>query len=314
MDINKNIEKDIELRHLRYFVAVAEELHFGRAALKLGIAQPPLSQQIQKLEAMLGVKLFERTSRQVALTDAGAVFLEGAERTLAQAKLAFDEARTAGRGQRGSVRVAFAASVMFSSLPEYIREFREAYPAAELELQEMSTGPQVTSLYSGDIDIGFGRQPTYDSSITSTVLTAEPLEIALNGAHPLAHKSDLSLSDLAHEDFVLFPEEVAPGLYSQVFSVCREAGFKPHVVQESRELYTTVSLVEAGVGVTIVPASVRKMGWGGVVYRDISSPLAQSAIEMLWRVNERSPVVLAFLNLVLRKLDPAGPDRYPSRN
>ncbi len=295
-----NINRDIELRHLRYFVAVAEELHFGRAAARLGIAQPPLSQQIQKLEILLDTQLFTRTSRQVALTDAGKVFLESAKRTIAQLNAAVADAQEVGRGERGTVTVGFAASVMFQSLPAHIREFRSQFPDVHLALREMSTGPQLTALYAGDIDVGFGRQPKHDGSLKTHTVIEEPLIIAINRRHPLASNEHIDLKDLSHDNFVLFPEDVAPGLYSQVFAVCREAGFRPHVVQESRELYTTVSLVEAGVGVTIVPASVIKMGWNDVVYKPIDSPLAQSAIEMVWRAYERSPATLAFINLVLK--------------
>lgn len=297
------INKNIELRHLRYFIAVAEELHFGRAAARLGIAQPPLSQQIQRLETLLGTQLLSRTSRQVSLTEAGRVFLEGAKRTIAQFDVTVEETHLVSRGERGIVTVAFAASVMFQSLPRFIREFRIKYPDVHLELREMSTGPQLEALFSGEIDVGFCRQPRHDGTTLEVVsLIAEPLLIALNANHPLAGDPDLKLQQLAHDDFVLFPEEVAPGLYANVFEVCREAGFKPHVIQESRELYTTVSLVEAGVGVTIVPASVQKMGWTDVVYRPIRSRLAQCAIEIAWRKNESSPVVKSFVDLILDRL------------
>ncbi len=308
-----NINREIELRHLRYFIAVAEELHFGRAAAKLGIAQPPLSQQIQRLELLLGVKLFERTSRQVRLTEAGRTFLDGAQRAIVHVNSAIAEVQRVHQGEGGSVTVAFAASVMFHSLPEIIRQFRAQYPGVQLELREMSTGPQIAGLHAGGIDVGFGRHPSHETSLQFATLVAEPLLIALNARHPLASEATVELAQLAHEDFVLFPSEVAPGLHAQVFALCREAGFRPHVVQESRELYTTVSLVEAGVGVTIVPASVRKMGWPGVVYRTMPSRLAQSAIEMVWRTDNRSAAVGAFVNLVLQIIErrDAGPKQQP---
>jgi LysR family transcriptional regulator, benzoate and cis,cis-muconate-responsive activator of ben and cat genes len=291
------IPPGLELRHLRYFIAVAEELHFGRAAARLGIAQPPLSQQIQRLEALLDIALFDRTSRRVQLTEAGRALLDGGRRLLSQASDLAETTRRTGRGETGALTVAFAASVMFLSLPTIIRRFRARYPQVHLELREMPTAMQLAALHTGEIDVGFVRQPGRDDSLHIETMMQEPLLIALNRRHPLAHLRRLPLSKLAHEEFVLFPQDLAPGLYDQVFAVCREAGFRPHVVQESRELYTTVSLVEAGLGVTIVPASVQKMGWTGVVYRSISSPLAMSHIAAATRVEDNSPVTKAFIRL-----------------
>lgn len=291
------IPAGLELRHLRYFVAVAEELHFGRAAARLGIAQPPLSQQIQRLEEMLDTPLFERTSRRVSLTEAGRTLLDGARRLLMQADDLAETARRTGRGETGALTVAFAASVMFLSLPGIIRRFRARYPQVHLELREMPTAMQLAALRTGEIDVGFVRQPGRDDSLHIETMMEEPLLIALNKRHPLANLRRLPLSRLAHEEFVLFPRDLAPGLHEQVFAVCREAGFRPHVVQESRELYTTVSLVEAGMGVTIVPASVQKMGWTGVVYRTIASPLAISHIAAATRIEDRSPVTDAFIRM-----------------
>jgi DNA-binding transcriptional LysR family regulator len=292
------MDSDVELRHLRYFVAVAEELHFGRAAARLGIAQPPLSQQIRRLEELLDTELFHRTSRRVELTEAGRELLEGARRTLAQAEDTIIATQRTGRGETGSLTVAFAASVMFISLPTVIRTFRARYPSVHLELRELPTAPQLAALHTREIDIGFVRQPGKDKALAMETVMTEPLLIGLHKSHPLASKENLPLKALAKENFVLFPRDVAPGLHAQVFTVCKEAGFTPHVTQESRELYTTVSLVEAGLGVTIVPASVQKMGWTGVTYKPIPSPTAQSRIAMAWRADDRRTVTQAFINTI----------------
>jgi len=287
----------IELRHLRYFVALAEELHFGRAAKRLGIAQPPLSIQLRRLESELGVALVERTSRRVQLTDAGRVLLEESRGILAGVGGVADAVQRAARGETGSLTVAFAASVMFLSLPKIIRRFRDQFPHVNLELRELPTGLQLVALRTGEVDIGFLRQPPPDPDLLRENVMREPLLLALSKRHPLASRKNLKLADVAHDDFVLFPRDLAPGLHAQVFAVCAEAGVSPRVVQTSRELYTTVSLVEAGLGVTIIPASVRKMGWRGVRYFPIRSPSAMTRIDAAWRADNRSPVIPAFLDI-----------------
>jgi DNA-binding transcriptional LysR family regulator len=293
----------IEIRHLRYFAILAQELHFGRAAARLGIAQPPLSQQIQRLETVLGTRLLDRTSRRVQLTDAGKVFLVEAERVLAALDLAVEAARRTGRGESGELRVAFAATVMFLALPAIIREFRDRFPRVHLDLREMPTGPQLTALKQGDIDIGFVREPQPDPELDIVTVMREPLRIAVNRSHPLAARPTLAVRDLAAEPFVLFPADLAPGLHAQVMALCRSAGFTPRVVEESRELYTSVSLVEAGVGVSILPASVEKLGWRGVRYRPIPTPGAETRIAAAWRRDRSRPVIEAFMTVV-RELVP----------
>jgi DNA-binding transcriptional LysR family regulator len=293
-------DANIELRHLRYFAAVAEELHFGRAAARLGIAQPPLSQQIQRLEAMLGTPLFDRSRRQVQLTDAGRALKEECGRVLAAMERALEGTRRAARGEVGTVTVAFAASVMFETLPQLIRAFREQFPAVRLELRELPTAFQLAGLRSGDLDVGFAREPQPEDGLRMETVMTEPLLAAMARAHPLAQDpGPLPLSALADEPFVLFPREIAPGLHHQVVTLCRQAGFTPQVAQESRELYTTVSLVEAEVGVTIVPASIQKLGWSGVAYRRLAEPDSHTRIDMTWRADNERPAVQRFLELVL---------------
>ena len=285
----------IELRHLRYFVAVAEELHFGKAARRLGIAQPPLSLQIQRLEAELGVPLFERTSRRVELTAAGHRLLKEGKRLLDDFASATDAARRAARGETGSIAVAFAASVMFLSLPRIIRRFREDFPHVRLELRELSTGMQIEALRAGDLDIGFLREPPPDEAFATETVMRERLVLALSKRHELASRKRVRLADVANEDFVLFPQDLSPGLHAHVFAMCAEAGVHPRVVQTSRELYTTISLVEAGVGVTIIPESVQKMGWRGVRYFPVRSPFAITRIDAAWRPDSRNPIIPSFV-------------------
>ena len=287
----------IELRHLRYFIAVAEELHFGRAARRLGIAQPPLSLQIQRLEAELGTSLFDRTSRRVQLTPAGRTLLEEGRRALAGIRDAVDAAQRAARGETGSLTVAFAASVMFLSLPRVIRQFRESFPGVRLELRELGTGPQMIALRNGELDLGFLREPPPDDELETETIMTERLLIAVSKRHPLAGRRRVQLTDVANDDFVLFPRDLAPGLYGHVLRVCAEAGVHPRIVQTSREMYTTVSLVEAGMGVTIIPESVRQMGRRGVQYFPISSDAATTRIDAAWRTDNVNPIRESFLGM-----------------
>jgi DNA-binding transcriptional LysR family regulator len=287
----------IELRHLRYFVAVAEELHFGRAARRLGIAQPPLSQQIQRLETELGVLLFDRANRRVELTAAGRTLLDEGRRVIESFHAATDAARRAARGETGSLTVAFAASVMFLSLPKIIRRFRDQFPNVRLELRELPTGSQIVALRTGDLDVGFLREPPHDDAFVTETVMRERLVLALSKRHELASRKRLRLIDVANEDFVLFPRDLAPGLHAHVLAMCAEVGVHPRIVQTSRELYTTISLVEAGLGVTIIPEGVRKMGWRGVRYYPVVSPYAITRIDAAWRPDNRSPIIPAFLEI-----------------
>jgi DNA-binding transcriptional LysR family regulator len=294
----EDIARSVDLRHLRYFLTVADTLHFGRAAARLGIAQPPLSQQIRRLEDALGLRLFERSNRRVELTDAGRVFRDEATRILADLEGAVEAARRAGRGEAGVLRIAFAASMMFFALPRMIREFRRRYPAVRLELRELSTASQLLGLRTGELDIGFLRQPDPDEDLHIETVMWEPLYVALPRAHRLAGRKRVGLGELAGDPFIMFPREVAPGLHAQVLALCRRADFTPNVVQVSRELYTTVSLVDAGVGVTVVPGSVEKLGWKGVRYIPISGGQTQTRIGMAWRRGSARPLLKVFTDLV----------------
>lgn len=328
----------MEVRHLRYFQVVARELHFGRAAAQLGMAQPPLSQQIRRLEELLGVMLLHRTSRRVTLTDAGAVLLEACDRVLQAMDGALDATRRAAEGETGRIAVAFASSVMFQTLPSLLRAFGNRYPEVVLELRELPTGLQLAALQAGELDVGFVREPPVTPGVELETVMREPLVVAMARAHPLVAALADRLADrladgmadglapdggpgddpgdgidpgelgrLADEPFVLFPRELAPGLHAQVMALCAGAGFEPRVIQESRELYTTVSLVEAGVGVTLVPASIRKMGWTGVRYLPVRG--VDTRIDMAWSTHPGGsrtprPVVAAFLSLVRERLSP----------
>ncbi|HYI15411.1 MAG TPA: LysR family transcriptional regulator [Thermomicrobiales bacterium] len=285
----------VELRQLRYFVAVAEELHFGRAAERVGIAQPPLSQQIQRLEAELGVQLFIRNRRRVQLSEPGRVFLDEARATLQQAERAVEAVRRAGRGEAGRLRVGFVGSATFDVMPSILRRFREHYPAVELTLSELSTAQQVAALRDRQIDIGFIRPPFLANDLELEIIARESLVAVLPPGHRLAGNAPIRLADLAGEPFVLFPHSFGPGLHAQIVGACQRAGFNPLIAQEAIALPTIVSLVSVGIGVSLLPASIQHLPWDGVSYRPLADDSLQIELAIAWRRDDGSPVVRAFL-------------------
>ncbi len=285
------ISSDIELRHLRYFVAVAEELHFGRAAQTLGMAQPPLSQQIKRLEARLGVALFRRNRRHVELTDIGAVLLDEARALLAHASRVNEAVRRAAAGTAGTVRMGFVGSAAHEVLPALLRRFREAVPDARVTLTELATTEQVTAIADGTMDAGLVRMPISSTDVATRPLVEEPLVIALPDFHPLAHRRRLPLAALADQPFVLFGRQLNPLFHDEVISACHDAGFSPDVVQEAGEMPTIVSLVAAGLGVSLVPASMERLRTDGVVYIPLQGRGVRITIALAWRREHPSPLV-----------------------
>lgn len=294
----------MELRHLRYFIAVAEELHFGRAALVLGISQPPLSQQIQALEQELGARLFERTNRRVELSQAGRLFLDEARLVLAQVDKAADVARRAQLGELGELKIGFTTSAPFtSSIPQAIFAFRQRFPAVHLSLQEMNSKEVAAGLEEESIHVGIMRPLALPDSLVVVELLREPLVAIINADHPLAQGSDqgIQLAQLALEPFVFFPRTYGSGLYAQLFDLARAAGFSPLITQEAGEVMTIIGLVAAGLGVTVLPASYRRMRIEGVVYRTLLDPDATSAVWLVQRKDQQSPMARAFVELVTQK-------------
>jgi DNA-binding transcriptional LysR family regulator len=293
----------MELRHLRYFVTLAEELHFGRAAERLHIAQPPLSQQIRQLETELGFQLFYRTKRTVKLTEAGEGFLKDVQQVLRQLEQAVQAGRQASRGEVGQLVVGFVSSAAYNILPTILRTFRTAVPTVSLELHELTSDQQLAWLQAGRLDVGFLRPPIEDPRFCLEVILQEPLVIALPDTHPLSHTSAISLNLIASEPFILFPRPLAPGLYDQIISLCQQAGFSPHVVQEAIQMQTIVSLVAAELGVAIVPASLRHLQRTGVVYKTLQEPTPMAEIAMIWRCDHQSPTLQRLMDVVRQTYD-----------
>ncbi len=288
----------MELRHLRYFVAVAEELHFGRAAEKLSIAQPPLSQQIRRLEDELGLRLFERTRRKVGLTHAGQEFLNEARRTLAQAEHAVRVARRADQGEVGQLAVGFVDSALYRALPSVLRIFHERFPEVELALFELGSADQFGLLRDGRLHAGFVRSSADDSRLHQETIFRELLMAALPRSHPLAERKKICLRELAQDPFVIFFRTRGAGFYDEIVTLCQQAGFSPRVVQEANGMQAVVSLVAARIGVAIVPASITKLRMEGVVYKPLCRPQALTAMTLVWRRDDHSPVLRAFVEVV----------------
>jgi DNA-binding transcriptional LysR family regulator len=274
----------VELRHLRYFVAVAEEVSFTRAAARLGIAQPPLSQQIAKLERELEVRLFERGSRGVRLTTAGAALLDEARMVLARTGEATRIVRQVQHGRSGAVRVASVASGFSGVLLDLLPAFRAAYPAVLPLVYELEAVPQLEALSQGTIDIGFLRGSAPTPGVTLWPLRSEPLVAALPEGHELAHAELVPLRALAGEPFVLFPRAAAPEAFDTIVGACGRAGFTPDVVYEASNDHTLVALVASALAVSLVPESTSNLRIPGTCYRPIEP--AESAATMSAAVPE----------------------------
>lgn len=282
----------IELGDLRAFLAVAEELHFGRAAARLHVAQSPLSRQIRQLEARLGTPLFTRTSRRVELTDAGAELVEPARRALGAVSAAVVTAQRAGRGEIGRLRVGFVDSAAYRLLPPLLRRFRAARPDVALHLTELTTIHQLEVL-GRDIDVGIVRDPDPVPGIAFTRLVRENMTVAVPRTHRLAGDS-VFLVDLAHEPFVMLPRDVVPNVHDRVLALCRSAGFSPRISQRALQHATILGLVEAGFGVAVLPESVRDSSRPGISFPLLRDDTARTELVLTYPDRTLRPVEEAF--------------------
>ncbi len=292
----------MELRHLRYFVVVAEELNITRAAQRLQMAQPPLSQQIHQLEEDLGVTLFHRRNRRIELTDAGQIFLEEARRTLAQAEHARRMAQRAQRSEIGRIVIGFVSETTYDLLPAMLQAYRARFPQVEVILREMTTTQQVQALQKGRIHFGVLRPPVPESDLNLHIIRREPFVIVLPASSDFASDETLALLALREEPFVLFPRVISPGVYDQVISLCNQAGFSPLIVQEATELHTILGLVAVGIGVSLLPASVCLLRSQGLVYLAMPQSATLASTALAWRQDARSPVVSTFLDVARQSL------------
>ncbi|EYF02748.1 LysR family transcriptional regulator [Chondromyces apiculatus] len=284
----------MEFRQLQLFVAVAEELHFGRAAARVGMAQPPFSQQILRLEEELGVKLLSRTSRRVALTAAGAQLLDDARGLLARRTDLIASARRASRGEIGRLRVGFAASSAFGILAPVVRSFRARFPEVSLHLDEYEMPGLGAALATGELDVAVVRAPFQQEGVAVEELLRERFVVALSTLHPRAHEKALPLSSLSPEPFVLFPRHTGPGMHDTIVGMCTRAGFSPRIVQEASSWSSVISLVAAGMGITLAPRSARILRPRSVVFRQVRGARGWATLAMAYRVEEPSPIAAHF--------------------
>ncbi|MFE6915027.1 LysR family transcriptional regulator [Streptomyces rubiginosohelvolus] len=286
----------MELRHLNAFLAVAEELHFGRAAKRLQMAQPPLSQQIRQLEKELGVQLFHRNTRSVRLTSAGETFLEPVRTVLDDLDTAVRAARSAGIGEYGRVTIGFAGASSHETLPRLTRAVRAAHPGLELVMTGQTyANTALSRVADGSLDLGFVRLPVARPGVAHRVIDEEELVCALPSDHPLARRETVPLDVLAGEAFVSFPANSGSTVRDAMTEACENAGFTPRIVQEAPDSYTILALVAAGVGVTLTVTSVQHIQQNGLVYRPLAGPAVRLRAALAWRADNPSAALRAVL-------------------
>ncbi|PES67819.1 LysR family transcriptional regulator [Bacillus cereus] len=286
----------MDIRKMRYFITVAEELNFSRAAERLMMAQPPLSQEIRKLEEELGVQLFHRTKRMVELTDAGKIFLEGARQTLLQVDRTIKETQLADEGKIGHLIIGFVDST--ETVIEILKRFRERFPRIQLILREMTTDQQIKALYEKQIHIGFIRSKQNNEILASEVCSEECLKLVLHQDHPLISLPNISIRSLVDEPFILFPRHFGTNFYDLIISYFWEHGVSLNIVQEAIQMQTIVNLVAAGMGISVVPSSVESYKKSGVMYKDIQENTPKINLYVGWRQDERFVVLENFLTVV----------------
>jgi DNA-binding transcriptional LysR family regulator len=292
---------EIELRHLRYFLAVADTLHFSQAAARLGIAQPPLSQQIKRLEQLVGHALFDRTTRGVKLTLAGQLLADRARSTMEKVQDDLEQVRRLGRGEEGTLTVGFSGSVMFTELPSAIEIYRRSYPKVELRLRELWTQAQIRALLDGTLDLAFMRDADPTEGIQTGTVLREPFVAVLPQAHPLAKKRSLRVGDLRKEPFIFFARRMGPLAFDRTMACCEQAGFRPNIVQEAPQWPTLIRLVAAGLGVSLAPACVANVTLPGAVYRDVHAA-CRTTVDLGVRAGSQKMLVMNFVQIIRQRL------------
>ena len=289
----------MELRHLRYFVAVAEELHFTRAAERLGIKQPPLSSQIRQLEREMGTPLFRRETRGVKLTEAGALLFDEARRILDQVERAKVGVQSRARGETGHIHLGFAGATYLQRLVlSIVRTYRERFPGVVLSPEQSNTARLIAALHGGEIDVAFVRPPIIDGEgIALDPLIDEPMMIVLPEWHPHAGDPSMPLAALAQETLILFPRTIGPGLHDAIIASCQRAGFSPRLGQEASQTVSIVHMVAAGFGVSVVPQSLQRIHAEGAVYLNIEGEAPRAPISLAYRRDDRSTTVRNFVGL-----------------
>ena len=288
----------MDLRQIRYFLALATELNYTRAASQLNISQPPLTRHIQQLEHSIGVMLFDRSTRGVALTQAGKIFLEEARKIVALADHAVNKTKLAHQGQIGRLDIGIFGSSTISVIPTLLTELRKTHPNIIISLQNTTKTQQIEGVREKHLDIGFNRiYPTVPDLAVETVML-ENLYVALHKDHPFANNQTLEVKDLVDQPFILFPNNVRPSFADNVIMLCSNAGFAPNVVHDVEDIFTAIALISAGLGIAIVPESAISLRLSNVRYHLLDAKEAKVDLSCVYRTDNKSPALLAFLDAV----------------
>ena len=273
----------MEFRHLRYFIALAEELHYGRAAQRLAISQPPLSVAIQQLEASVGARLFDRDSKGVRLTPAGQAFRASAQGLLDRAEDACAQAREVQAGEVGRLRLGFVGSTLFNGLSAWLQAFQASHPKVEVVVVELNSQDQIDALLADELELGLVHTDRLPPALASAPLYSEPFLACLPASHPLAAQEEIELASLSDQPFILFSRKGSPDYHARIVEICRQHGFYPRLQHEGRHWLSVVSLVSQGMGVSIVPAAFQRAGIQGAVFRPLAEGIETSAVFAAWR-------------------------------
>jgi DNA-binding transcriptional LysR family regulator len=292
----------VELRHLRYFAVLADELHFGRAAERLAISQPPLSVAIRQLEDTVGARLFERNSKQVRLTPAGQALRASARKLLRQAEEAALEAREVAAGSAGRLRIGFVGAMLYRGLPQALRAFQASHPAVRISLAELNSAEQITDLLHDRLDLGFMHTARLPQDLASRLLLTEPFVACLPTQHALARQRVLEVGALRDQPFVLFARAASPDYHERLLAICAQAGFLPEVRHEVRHWLAVVSMVAQGLGVALVPQAMQRSALKGAVFRPLDGVTAQSEAYGVWRPGPQNVLVDGLLAELVRGL------------
>lgn len=297
----------MEFRHLRYFLVLAEELHFGRAARRLSISQPPLSLNIQQLEASVGARLFTRNSKAVQLTAAGEVFVPAARALLEQAAKAAGHARDVGEGVAGSLAIGFSGTMLYSGLPGIIEAFQRQHPRLRLMLRELSSREQLTELAQDRLDLGFVHTTRVPAELSEILVARQAFVCCLPAGHALARRRRVSLAQLRGEPFAVVSRAVSPDYHERILAICADAGFDPEIRYELRHWLSVVSMVSQGMGVALVPAALRQSAMAGAAFVPLALSTTPYDTHCLWKTSRDNPALAAFIHVV-RKTSGAARD------
>ncbi len=294
----------MEFRHLRYFLVLAEELHFGRAARRLSISQPPLSLNIQQLEASIGARLLTRNSKSVQLTAAGLAFVPAARALIEQAAQAAHLAKDVGQGMVGSLTIGFAGTMLYSGLPKILEQFQASHPLLRLMLKELSSSEQLIELTHDRLDLGFVHTTRVPPELSQTLVASQPFVCCLPSGHALARKRSLALEALQGEPFAVVSRSVSPDYHERILAICLEAGFYPEIRYELRHWLSVVSLVSQGMGVALVPAALRQSAMAGTVFVPLNTATTPYDTYCLWKTARDNAALAAFVSAVRSAKNP----------